>query len=49
MHPLDSFGIVHISKEIKISNKFITKNIFTIMCAYLCFELNDSISKGKSQ
>ena len=53
---LDSFGVEHISKEIKkfIGNKNIIKNIDTmqaygsIMCGYFCIGFNDFMLKGKS-
>ena len=52
----DSFGIEHISKEIKkfIGNKDIKANIFrlqaydSIMCGYYCIEFINYMLKGKT-
>ena len=52
----DSFGVEHISKEIKafIKNRNIKTNIFriqaydSIMCGYFCIAFIDFMFKGKS-
>ena len=52
----DSFGIEHISKEVKkcVNNKNITANIFriqvydSVMCRYFCIEFIDYMFMGKS-
>ena len=51
----DSFGVEHITKEIKafINNKNITTNVFkiqaydSIMCSHFCIGFIDFILKGK--
>ena len=53
---MDSFGVEHISKEIKIfiGNKDIKANIFrlqaydSIMCRYYCIEFINYMFKGKT-
>ena len=52
---LDSFGVEHISKEIKefVKNKNITTNIFriqahgSVMCGYFCIGFIDFMLAGK--
>ena len=52
----DSFGVEHISKEIKefVKNKNITANIFriqaydSVMCRYFCIGFIDFMFKGKT-
>ena len=53
---LDSFGVEHISKEIRkfIGNKNVKTNIYriqahdSIMCGYFCIGFIDFMLKGKS-
>ena len=53
---MDSFGVEHISKEIRkfIGNKYIITNVYRaqdydlIMCGYFCIGFLDFMLKGKS-